>query len=1534
METQAASTTELLDPPVKKDLPLNVAQARVLDDLAVNSNCSDDDDDDDDDDDIRGARMQARAAAALANTSEYLTEELATPPLNQAVSRLHMASQTPSPAPTVNVIQPSPTRRSVAKFASPTVQSDTTAATSTAETLFSTDDGGIATDPCSAFRATPESISPQMSPRLNSASWPCSQGRTGSNDDTTAVADNDTAADGRQVDAPAVKDCVRANSSVYHERLQLLEAHRAASTETAASPWLPDIGADQLFLCEPSPSMSVGFADSLSARLYRQAYVHASRFLIGPDPLLTGPAAHVRLQFARLLLVALLPAALLHAVLLTPSFHFFLVELTVCSIVAGLLFVLRKWRIRQVFYSDASVSSQRRAHQRRRTSADAATWHPFRWLPDVKLLLPIAVFATLAVWLLEVDQDPTGFTTVAILLPFFTTILLGHWASLAVSVLLIAELVWKRWRLTQHYDVVGEDLDILATKHAATLMLLTAFRHGAACPDPAKLATFSSLQANPFMQPYARTVWSLARPISAILFSWIVSAVYGVSRQRCDRRMMRGYEQAMEAVHDKSRLVSQVAHELRTPLSAVLGWTELLLNEAGVDLTASGMTVDGARTTSYDDESGIGVETDAVAQDLVAHGSAIGRAAPDPSPTRRHAATPTPALQLDHPVRRNSARAGEHADGSAAVGVHSEASRTSSLRLVHMASRHLMCILNDILDVGKLGAGKMVLLDEDFDLHSLAVDTCHIMSGLSAKKGLEMILDYPRDVPTLFRGDSVSNAIKYTEHGYVRISFRENGTNQNGTIYMLCEVDDSGNQCGFSGEGPAPAGTGLGLFLVKRLTELMNGSVSFQSKKAGGSTFGFRIPLRQRYAHPNTPGHPDSMSSFHTAVSAPGPLGFLPTFLQDRLTPGGTRHCTNPRAGLNHCAFYVFSRGVHFRRYLQSLCTDAWSARSCTILHEERDEQGMLRIATTSEENAAAGTSSAVPHPTGAPAVASHVANHSCPSQRSVFLVDLGAIPGLRPERVSGGTGTPSSVDVGPMVSASSIESDRDTDELLDAVQDALLARLPQSTDKNVNVVVPPEERDALVLLYSFGQASRVFVPQRLAAAYDASICRKPVTERELLALLRRTAQLQGRADSFYQQIPRRTLSPSRLQLPLGRRRGRSGDRSPSPNGGRNRSRGRSRTRSHDLGRLSEAVTPTGNAPEADNIYTPVSIANAASLAAQARKANASDKRSHQLSGDFNIRDSLELRYFDELRTRLQHQMLSEHVSEKDAPGDLRPSSRESFQNVEAWIDDLDKPLAAAGDDDTAAVNATPKMQKQLAPKLTASPTGMSSDLSDTYTSMETGTHSHSTSLTSAKSAGPAATSAGGQLAGRVLVVDDNDINRTLLSRQLSLLGVADVDTAANGQEACAMFQPGRYHLVLMDLRMPRMDGYTAARVMREKERSWVHDAVSASGSPMICACSKCNAGTEGAHAGRQDTWDSGCSGMSKSYHANAHPTPPAATPTPRATIIALTADSQQQSGQGHVNAMQNGMDDVLVKPITLPDLTSVLHRWLPPTKA
>jgi signal transduction histidine kinase/ActR/RegA family two-component response regulator len=124
------------------------------------------------------------------------------------------------------------------------------------------------------------------------------------------------------------------------------------------------------------------------------------------------------------------------------------------------------------------------------------------------------------------------------------------------------------------------------------------------------------------------------------------------------------------------------------------------------------------------------------------------------------------------------------------------------------------------------------------------------------------------------------------------------------------------------------------------------------------------------------------------------------------------------------------------------------------------------------------------------------------------------------------------------------------------------------------------------------------------------------------------------------------------------------------------------------------------------------------------------------------------------------------------------------------------------------------------------------------------------------------------RVAGRVLVVDDNSVNRKILAKQLELAG-ATTDSAAGGEEALAKWQAGGYDLVLADLQMPTMDGFELARRIRQSEQD-EHRA--------------------------------------------------------RTPILAITASAQEEQEQ---KSRAVGMDGFLTKPVGIEELKAALEVWL-----
>ena len=189
------------------------------------------------------------------------------------------------------------------------------------------------------------------------------------------------------------------------------------------------------------------------------------------------------------------------------------------------------------------------------------------------------------------------------------------------------------------------------------------------------------------------------------------------------------------------------------------------------------------------------------------------------------------------------------------------------LAKIDTASRHLLSIINDILDLSKLEASKLRLEDSDFNLSAVLDNVASIIGPAAEEKGLAVETD--RDsVPGWLRGDALrlrqallncaSNAVKFTETGRIRLSANLLAEEGNDLLVRFA-VEDTG--IGIAAEaqqrlfqafeqGDATTtrnygGTGLGLAIVKQLAQIMGGEAGVESALGVGSTFWFTARLRR-----------------------------------------------------------------------------------------------------------------------------------------------------------------------------------------------------------------------------------------------------------------------------------------------------------------------------------------------------------------------------------------------------------------------------------------------------------------------------------------------------------------------------------------------------------------------------------------------------------------------------------------------------------------------------------------------------------------
>lgn len=179
----------------------------------------------------------------------------------------------------------------------------------------------------------------------------------------------------------------------------------------------------------------------------------------------------------------------------------------------------------------------------------------------------------------------------------------------------------------------------------------------------------------------------------------------------------------------------------------------------------------------------------------------------------------------------------------------------------------LLRLINDILDISKLEAGKYNLHEENFDIKAVVEETVAAQVPLAKGKGLTLDCNFGSEIPKVVRGDGeriqqvmnclLSNAIKFTGEGGVRVKVAVMDDVMD-KIKLRIAVADSG--IGISDADKSKlfvrfsqvdasdtrkyGGTGLGLVITKQIVELMGGSITVQSKEGLGSTFIVEVPLK------------------------------------------------------------------------------------------------------------------------------------------------------------------------------------------------------------------------------------------------------------------------------------------------------------------------------------------------------------------------------------------------------------------------------------------------------------------------------------------------------------------------------------------------------------------------------------------------------------------------------------------------------------------------------------------------------------------
>jgi signal transduction histidine kinase len=209
---------------------------------------------------------------------------------------------------------------------------------------------------------------------------------------------------------------------------------------------------------------------------------------------------------------------------------------------------------------------------------------------------------------------------------------------------------------------------------------------------------------------------------------------------------------------------------------------------------------------------------------------------------------------------------------------------TEPLDRVLGAARHLLALINDILDLSKIEAGRMELVLSSFLLSPLIADMVKTIEPLAARNGNQVVVHCDTAIGTM-HGDQMrlrqallnvlSNANKFTEWGHIRIDAHQR--QENGCDWITLAIADTGigmtaEQMGklfqeFSQVDASTThkygGTGLGLAISKRFCQMMGGDITVESELGRGSTFTIRLPRIVEIPKEAVPANPT-----HTAEAA------------------------------------------------------------------------------------------------------------------------------------------------------------------------------------------------------------------------------------------------------------------------------------------------------------------------------------------------------------------------------------------------------------------------------------------------------------------------------------------------------------------------------------------------------------------------------------------------------------------------------------------------------------------------------------------
>ena len=201
---------------------------------------------------------------------------------------------------------------------------------------------------------------------------------------------------------------------------------------------------------------------------------------------------------------------------------------------------------------------------------------------------------------------------------------------------------------------------------------------------------------------------------------------------------------------------------------------------------------------------------------------------------------------------------------------HLNEDQKRKIDIIHSSGTHLLTLINDILEMSKIEAGRTTLAVEPFDLHVLLNDVCLMFRELTEKKGLELTLDQDPQLPRALSGDAgkvrqvvinlLSNAVKFTRRGWIVVRARSRVAGGDQHVITI-SVEDTGpgiesrnlvrifEPFDQADSGIRAGGAGLGLAISRNFARRMGGDLVVDSTPGKGSVFTFTFEVGEASIH-------------------------------------------------------------------------------------------------------------------------------------------------------------------------------------------------------------------------------------------------------------------------------------------------------------------------------------------------------------------------------------------------------------------------------------------------------------------------------------------------------------------------------------------------------------------------------------------------------------------------------------------------------------------------------------------------------------